>query len=64
MATPNNGEIYDITMNNFSCVLLGPRGVGKSYFIKDLLLTELITTVPERIMWVSGSIQDDYINPL
>ena len=57
--------MYDATISlPASFLVAGPRGSGKSYWVKDLLLSELLSPSPQRILYVCDSKQDDIFNPL
>ena len=53
---------YDATFKlPFSLLALGPRGSGKSFFFKELLLSPLLDPLPERIVFVCDTFDDDEI---
>ena len=57
--------MYDATISlPASFLVAGPRGSGKSYWVKDLLLSEFLSPSPQRILYVCDSKQDDIFNPL
>lgn len=41
-------------------VLAGPTGCGKTYFLSNLLLRNMIQPPPERIIWMYGDWQEAY----
>ena len=56
---------YDATFKlPFSLVALGPRGSGKSFFFKELLLSPLLDPLPERIVFVCDTFDDEIVAPL
>ena len=56
---------YDVTIKHpFSMLLMGMRGSGKTNFIKDLLLSDYLINLPDKIYFVCDSFQDNHFNPL
>ena len=46
----------------FTCVVAGPTGSGKSYFVRDFLanLSRIVTPVPKEVVWCYGEWQPLY----
>ena len=52
-----------IAKDSKSMLVAGPRGAGKSEFVKQLLLYKryIMTNLPERIVWFHGRHQPDMV---
>ena len=46
----------------FTCVVAGPTGSGKTYFVKEFItnLSQMVTPVPEEVVWCYGEWQPLY----
>jgi len=58
--TVHNGTIK----NSFSMLIAGPRKSGKTVFVKNLLLSNLIYPPLKKIVWVYAAYQKDIFNEL
>ena len=59
----NAVESMDVRWKHpFTCVVAGPTGSGKSYFVKDFIahLSHMVTPVPEEVVWCYGEWQPLY----
>ena len=59
------GDYYDANFKlPFSVLALGSRGSGKTYFFKELLLSELLQPKPKKIVFVCDMFKDEIVEPL
>ena len=54
-------SLWTTISSNFSMLVAGPRGAGKSEFVKQLLSLKrfIIMNPPERVVWFYGRHQPD-----
>lgn len=60
-----DSEEFNVEIKHpFSMILCGMRGGGKTNFIKDLLLSDYLVNLPNKIYFVCDSFQSNHFDPL